>query len=192
MSAADNVTHIVFAPTNTDLQKNDFFEPAHDSRMDTGWEEVLWWGFGVGVRNGTWSSKSDGIKPSLKSDAPASLLEILEYAKSKGVRLMPYVYPIIVGFAPAGYGGSRPLEAGDDDDCSAAPWLYPSHNPHVNRMTCHSDLGSPEYQDWLVHALSSFYTMWGEYAGGYAFDGVFLGESHNNTMCLPLGIRVSW
>jgi hypothetical protein len=27
--------------------------------MDTGWEEVLWWGFGVGVRNGTWSSMEE-------------------------------------------------------------------------------------------------------------------------------------
>jgi hypothetical protein len=55
--------------------------------MDTGWEEVLWWGFGVGVRNGTYSNAA-GVTPSIKEQAPASLLEILEYAKSKNVKLM--------------------------------------------------------------------------------------------------------
>jgi hypothetical protein len=95
---------------------------------------------------------------------------------------------------------------GTTDDCGAAPWLYPSHNPHVsrrsntcvavhqrsllnpqytrqvNRLTCHSDLGSPEYQTWLLKALSAFYTTFQDYHGGYAFDGVFLGEAKNHTM----------
>jgi hypothetical protein len=38
-----NVTHIVFAPTNSDLQNGDFFDGDGGSLMDTGWEEVLWW-----------------------------------------------------------------------------------------------------------------------------------------------------
>jgi hypothetical protein len=185
---------MVFAPTNSDLQNGDFFYN-RDSVMDTGWESVLWWSFGVGVRNGTWSTIDEGVKPSMRSQAPASLLEILDFAKSKGVRLMPYVYPVIVGFTPShGYGTKVPVDVssskhpgGDSanshsgDDCSAAPWLYPSKNAHIDRLTCHSDLGSPEYQIWLIKALSSFYTLWGEYAGGYAFDGVFLGETHNHT-----------
>lgn len=152
--------------------------------MDTGWEEVLWWGFGVGVRNGTWSSRSEGIKSSkIKSDVPASLLEILEYARSKNVKLMPYVYPVIVGFDPDTDPGTLgPADVGSADDCGASPWLYPSRNPHVNRLTCHSDLGSPEYQAWLIQALSSFHTTFEQYHGGFAFDGVFLGEAKNHTL----------
>ena len=78
--------------TNSDLQNGDFFDGDGNSLMDTGWEEVLWWGFGVGVRNGTWSTMAEGIKSSaIKAGTPSSLMEILEYAKSKGVKLMPCV-----------------------------------------------------------------------------------------------------
>lgn len=169
---------------NSDLQNGDFFDGDGNSRMDTGWEEVLWWGFGVGVRNGTWSSRSDGIKSSkIKADVPASLMEILDYARQKSVKLMPYVYPVIVGYTPeTELGAIGPVGVGSADDCGAAPWLYPSRNPHVKRLTCHSDLGSPEYQAWLIKALSSFHTTFEQYHGGYAFDGVFLGEAKNHTL----------
>ena len=83
----------------------------------------------------------------------------------------PYVYPVIVGFAPARTEGSDQQRSGSGDDCSAAPWLYPSKNSHVNRLTCHSDLGNPEYQAWLVKALSTFYTIWGEYHGEVGAGG---------------------
>ena len=147
-----NVSHMVFAPTNSDLQNGDFFSN-RDSRMDTGWECVLWWGFGVGVRNGTWGDIDHGLnKAKILEAVPPSLQEILDYAKSKQVRLMAYVYPIIVGFDPSaedtGDSGRLP-----DDNCTHQPWLYPSKNSHVDRLTCHSDLGSPEYQAWLVKAL---------------------------------------
>ena len=52
---------------------------------------MLWWGFGVGVRNGTWGDKARGLKPEIVADMPPSLREVLEYAKSKGVKLMAYV-----------------------------------------------------------------------------------------------------
>jgi hypothetical protein len=94
--------------------------------------------------------------------------------------LPPQVYPVIVGFAPSGPGGGPGPPSGHDDDCSATPWLYPSRNAHVDRLTCHSDLGSPEYQAWLLKALGAFYDLFGEYCGGFAFDGVFLGEPKTN------------
>lgn len=50
------------------------------------------------------------------------------------------------------------------------------------RLTCHCDLGSPEYQAWLLNALDQFYTLFGDYCGGFSFDGVFLGEAHKHTM----------
>lgn len=178
------IGHIVFAPTNSDLQNGDFFYN-EKSRMDTGWEEVLWWGLGVGIRDGTWSSLEAGVLPSIRQAVPASLMEVLEYARHKGVKLMPYIYPVIVGFAPRTHAhadDATRVGSVTADDCSLVPWLYPSHNPHVDRLTCHSDLGSPAYQAWLLKALDSFYTIFGEYIGGFAFDGVFLGEAHNHTM----------
>ena len=176
-----NVSHMVFASTNSDLQDGDFFSN-RDSRMDTGWEYVLWWGFGVGVRNGTWSDINHGLnKAQILADVPSSLQEILDYAKSRGVKLMAYVYPIIVGYDPSGGGEDRGSGRLPDDNCTHQSWLYPSKNPHVDRLTCHSDLGSPEYQAWLVKALDAFYTVFGDYCGGFAFDGVFLGETHVHT-----------
>ena len=46
---------------------------------------------------------------------------------------------------------------------------------------CHSDLGNPAYVTWLTKALSTFYVTFGDYLGGFAFDGVFLGEAKNHT-----------
>ena len=44
----------------------------------------------MGVRNGTWSSMQDGVTPALKHAAPASLLEVLEYAKARSsIRMAP-------------------------------------------------------------------------------------------------------
>ena len=95
--------------------------------MDTGWEEVLWWAFGVGIRNGTWSDKG-GLKKSILQDVPASLQEILDHAKGKGVRLMAYVYPVIVGFNPSaargGDGTQLGGKGGAGDDCGVPPLMH--------------------------------------------------------------------
>jgi hypothetical protein len=172
---------------SSDLQNGDFFDN-RDSRMDTGWEEVLWWGFGVGIRNGTWGDLEHGLnKTKILADVPPSLQELLTHAKEKGVKLMAYVYPIIVGFDPSSSSSSssslRNTTATElpDDNCTHQPWLYPSKNAHVDRLTCHSDLGSVEYQTWLVKALDAFYTVFSDYCGGFSFDGVFLGETNMHT-----------
>ena len=176
-NAEFGVSHVVFAPTNTDLAQGDLFVN-RDSLLDVGWGSVLWMALGLGIRNGTWSNASGLDTDLLLQQVPPSLTEVLEYAKSRGVRLMPYVYPVIVGFTPRGIGG---INSSSNDDCSAVPWLYPSHNPHLARTECHSDLGNPAYQQWLLRALSGFYEAFKEYIGGYAFDGVFLGEAPATT-----------
>ena len=54
------------------------------------WEQLLWFGLGQKLRLGEW-------KP---GDAlPASLVEMLDYFKAKGVRPVAYVYPILAFLA---------------------------------------------------------------------------------------------
>lgn len=160
------VTHMVFAPTNTDLALGDLFVNT-DTLLDVGWEYVLWAGFGLGIRNGTWSNAGGIDAAALAKATPASLQEILSHAERRGVKLMAYVYPIIVGFAPMG---------------PDTPWIYPTTNPHVKgHQIHHCDLGNVLYQRWLANALSQFYTAFG--LGGFSFDGVFIGDAngHNST-----------
>ena len=75
------VTHIVYEPRNT----------LHASRFNStdgwGWEASLWFGMGEQIREGRFDPRTD--------DAPADIVEMVQYAKSRGIGLCSYVYPAL-------------------------------------------------------------------------------------------------
>ena len=78
------ITHMVFAPINSELANGDLFSN-RASELQVGWEAVLWADLGVAIRNGS-------VAPARAAAAlPASQAEIVAYAKEQGVKLMAYV-----------------------------------------------------------------------------------------------------
>merc|ERR1712166_754016 len=92
-AAAFGITHLVFAPQNSDVS-------CMQNNTDAWkWEQVLWFGMGQRLRLGLW-------KP---GDAlPASLIEMLSYMQSAGVKPVAYVYPILAFLAGTYPGGTNP------------------------------------------------------------------------------------
>lgn len=91
-----------------------------------GWESLLWLGFGVGIRNGTFSG---GAVPT--TAVPPSTKEVLDYAAGLGVKLMAYVYPTLA-FQPK--VGAKP------------PWLFPKG---CSGRGCNGDLSMPLFQEYV-------------------------------------------
>jgi hypothetical protein len=78
------ITHILFAPRNSDVS---------DRQNNTdawGWEQILWFGMGQRLRLGMWAP-GDPL--------PTSLTEMLQYMKTKHVKPVAYVYPILAFLA---------------------------------------------------------------------------------------------
>ena len=134
--AALGAEHVIFAPTNSDLAKRE------DSMDDWMWENLLWAGLGQKIRRNEWNPKTSPI--------PASVQEMLDYAKSKNLKLLAYVYPVV--------------------PFSQDPtWLTsPANNPARK----YASLGIRSFQDWLIDTLVSFHDRLG--LGGYSFDHTFL------------------
>ncbi|HMI53655.1 MAG TPA: hypothetical protein VK525_19225 [Candidatus Saccharimonadales bacterium] len=136
-SANLGLENILYAPANSDLSR------IADDADDWNWEHVLWLGLGQQIRAGTWDPA--------KSVLPKSVTAIVDYAKSKKVRLLAYVYP------------SLPF----------------SQNPHwlvsdlsKERKNSFATLASREFQDFLIHELLVFKQRTG--ISGYSFDYTFL------------------
>jgi hypothetical protein len=104
---------------------------------------VLWLGLGQKIRKGEWNPKSGAIPPSVK--------EMLDYARSKNVKLAAYVYPVLP------FSQSR-------------EWLVTGSKFHTKKQN--ASLGVRSLQDWLIENLQTFYRRTG--IGGYAFDYTFL------------------
>jgi len=83
--------HVLFAPSNTSLSLRAL------SADDWGWENLLWLGLGQKIRKGERSIDSDPV--------PASVAEMLEYARSKKVGLLAYVYPSLDSWQTATRNG---------------------------------------------------------------------------------------
>ena len=69
--------YLLYAPSNTSLSRRE------DSLDDWSWEHVLWLGLGQKIRAGAWNVKSGEIPPNVR--------EMVDYAKSKDVKLVAYV-----------------------------------------------------------------------------------------------------
>ncbi len=128
--------HFLFAPSNSALSRRE------DSKDDWSWEHVLWLGLGQQIRKGEWDPRT--------SEVPPSVQEMLDYAKSRHVKLVAYVYPVV------------PFSQN-------AEWLVsPANRPGGQ----YASLGVRSLQDWLIDELVAFQHKTG--VGGFAFDHTFL------------------
>ena len=136
-AASVGADYFLYAPTNLDLARRE------DSLDDWSWENLLWLGLGQKIRKNEWNPRT--------SPVPASLQEMLDYAKSKNLKLLAYVYPVL------------PFRGNP-------AWLV---SPKGNPTRHYANLGFRSLQDWLIDTLVAFHGRLG--LGGYAFDHTFLG-----------------
>jgi hypothetical protein len=132
MAAELGAEHVLFAPANSELARRSM------SRDDWKWEYVLWLGLGQKIRRNEWDPATGEI--------PASVREMLDYAKSRNLGLLAYVYPVL------GFEQNR-------------DWLLGAGGRRAN-------LGVYVFQTWLIDALKNFYHRTG--ITGYSFDHTFL------------------
>jgi hypothetical protein len=129
--------HVLFAPTNSALAHRE------DSTDDWSWENLLWLALGQKIRRGEWDPHT--------GEVPASVAEMVGYAKRRGVSLLAYVYPVLA--------------------FSQNPeWLVTRPNAPAGKK--YASLGFRSLQDWLIEALVAFHDRTG--IGGYSFDHTFL------------------
>lgn len=121
------------------------------------WEHLLWLNMGPKIRSNEWNPKTDTL--------PKSTRELQDYANSKNVKLMAYVYP------------SLPFSQNQQ-------WLFRRH-PNDKRLS--ASLGVRSFQDWLVENLGAFYKRLG--LGGYAFDYMFMWQPGTSRYAQWAGCR---
>jgi hypothetical protein len=134
--AALGADYAIFAPTNSDLARRE------DSVDDWSWENLLWLGFGQKLRRNEWDVRTGPV--------PASVREMLDYAASKRLKLLAYVYPVL--------------------PFSQNPAWLVSRKDNPKRR--YANLGIRAFQDWLTETLVAFHDRFG--LGGYSFDHTFL------------------
>ena len=129
--------NLLYGPANYSLAQ------IADDTDDWNWEHVLWLGLGQQIRAGKWDATSSPIPP--------SVTEMLDYAKSKNVGLLAYVYPSLPFAQNSG-------------------WLVRNlKRPAKNEQ---ATLASREFQAFLVHELLTFKRRTG--IAGYSFDYTYL------------------
>ncbi len=134
--AADiGAEYVLYAPSDSNLSRRE------ESVDDWSWEHVLWFGLGQKIRKGEWNPRTSPVPPSVQ--------EMLDYATSKRLGLLAYVYPVLpFSQDPA--------------------WLVPGRRPGTQA----ANLGFRSLQDWLIDELVAFHDRLG--IAGYAFDYTFL------------------
>jgi len=131
-ASALGVEHMLYTVRNEDIALQ---ENASDNWH---WEHLLWLNMGIQVRQNRWDPRKDPL--------PAKTRELMEYAASKNVRLMAYVYPTLA------------FEHDEDFLTTRA-----AKNPQVV-----ASFGSRAFQDWFIDTLIAFKKRTG--ISGYAFD----------------------
>ncbi|MBM4088316.1 MAG: hypothetical protein FJ276_02635 [Planctomycetes bacterium] len=104
-----------------------------------GWENVLWLGLGQKIRQGQWDIDADPL--------PASVQELLDYARRKNVRFVAYVYPTLAW----------------TQDPAWTAWCGGKTGGYVG-----VDTGVRGFQDWFVDRLVAFHRRTG--ISGFSFD----------------------
>ncbi len=133
-AAAVGCTRILFDPANSEVSS------LQECRDAWGWENLLWFSMGQKLRKGEWDPAKDKM--------PASVQELVDYARARGVRMVAYVYPSL-------------------------PFMQ---NPEWTRWVPNgqpggylgADTGQRSFQDWLLGKLTAFYENVG--GGGFSFD----------------------
>jgi hypothetical protein len=126
------VTHVVYGPGNS----------LHSTRHNStgwGWEGILWLSMGEKLRQGSWSPITDAV--------PTDILDMVSYAKSRGVSLVAYVYPCLAfqQFPDAIIDGA-------------------------------ANLADPQFANWLLSTLSAFVKITGIGGFAWDHD-IFAGDS---------------
>ncbi len=131
-TAAIGCDHLTFAPQNTGIS-------ARDQSVDTWkWEYVLWLSLGQKIRNGEWRVDRDPV--------PDSIQQMLDYARSKNVKLH-------------GLRLSR-------------PGVQPEPRRGSRRMASMPRSRYRSLQDWLIETMVAFQRKTD--LGGFFFDYVYL------------------
>ncbi len=125
--------NILYAPTHSGLSRRE------ESADSWHWENLLWLALGQKIRRNEWNPAKDKV--------PDSVQEMLDYARSRNVRLVAYVYPVM------------PFSQNPE-------WLVTANNSQ------YGNLGFRSLQDFLIEYLTAFKRRAG--LGGYAFDYTFL------------------
>ncbi|MGI8498838.1 MAG: hypothetical protein ACR2OG_14790 [Gemmatimonadaceae bacterium] len=129
--------YVLYAPANSALSRR------RSSADYWGWEYVLWLGLGEQLRRNEWNAATGKIPPSVQ--------EMLDYARTRQLGLLAYVYPVL-GFT------------------QNPEWLVPPAADDAKRF---ASLGVRSLQDWLIETLVTFHRRTG--IAGYSFDHTFLG-----------------
>lgn len=127
------IQNILYAPANSEVSS------LAQNTDAWGWENILWFGLGQKIRKGEWIAGKDPIPPSIK--------DMLDYAKSRKVKLVAYAYPSL-GFM---------------QDLTWTSWCH--NNPGGYNG---ADTGIRSFQDWFVDQLVAFHEQTG--SGGFSFD----------------------
>lgn len=137
-ASALGVQTVLYAPGNSKLAERT------QSADSWSWEYVLWLNLGEKIRKGEWDPGKDAI--------PASVAEMVAYARQKHVGLLAYVYP------------SAPFAANPS-------WLVKRPEKDGDSFT-YATLASREFQDYLIRNLIVFQKRTG--IAGYSFDYTWL------------------
>jgi hypothetical protein len=131
--AAIGCDNTLFTPANSAVA------PLKDNADAWGWENCLWLGLGQKIRKGEWNIEKDPIPPSIQ--------EMLDYAKTKKVKLVAYAYPTL----------------GWKQNPEWTAWCGGKTGGYVG-----ADTGVRSFQDWFVDQLVAFQKRTG--IAGYSFD----------------------
>lgn len=126
------IEHMLYTVRNEDVATQ------ADASDNWHWEHLLWLNMGIQIRKNQWDPKTDEL--------PAKTKELIDYARSKNVKLMAYVYPTLA------------FEHDKDFLTTRSP-----NNPQVV-----ATFGSRAFQDWFIENLLAFKRRTG--ISGYAFD----------------------
>lgn len=158
-AAEMGLSHILFAPRNSDVSSRE------NNSDPWGWEQLLWFGYGQRLRMGLWRPGDPVV---------ASLQEMLDYFKLRGVKPVAYVYPILAFLAGTLPGGGNP------------PWIVQGTYMHASRQRrgnefrravaetaqlggiLRSNLANEQFIQWLPETMIQFAEQMG--AGGFSFD----------------------
>ena len=135
-AAASGAQYVLYAPSNSALSRRE------ESIDDWSWEHVLWLGLGQKIRRNEWNPRTSPVPPSVQ--------EMVDYAGSKRLKLLAYVYPVL------------PFAQNPE-------WLVPARANSTRKAAI---LSNRALQDWLIEELVAFHQRTG--IAGYAFDHTFL------------------
>ena len=131
-TSALGIDHMFYTVRNTDVA---LLEDASDNWQ---WEHLLWLNMGIKIRKNQWDPQRDIL--------PQKTLDLMDYARKKGVNLMAYVYPT--------------LEFQQDKS-----WIVERSKNNPQPV---ATFASRAFQDWFIDNLVAFMKNTG--ISGYAFD----------------------